>query len=102
MRGTPWEPIPGFGDREVKSSIVIREEPIEDMPRVEKKEVARRRVQIGMQDVLRAGATPGCPGCRSALRGGESRNHTEECRARIEADMVSKGHEGVVKAWEFL
>merc|ERR1711973_169910 len=43
---------------------------------------------IQKKDVEKYGATAGCEGCKAAVRGGEARPHTEECRARIEAEMA--------------
>merc|ERR1711940_76369 len=42
-----------------------------------------RRIYIRTRDVYMHGAAEGCPGCRAALIGDTSRNHTEECRDRM-------------------
>ena len=48
-----------------------------------------RRLMLRPDDFRVHGYTPGCPGC-IALRAkrGSSRNHTEECRRRIESELV--------------
>ena len=50
---------------------------------VDEPEEVIRRIYIRKQDLAKYGTTERCPGCRAYLRGGESKNHTEECRARI-------------------
>ncbi len=44
--------------------------------------------------------TPRCKGCIAAMRGWASRDHTEECRVRMERDKVSRGDTGVARAYE--
>ena len=39
--------------------------------------------------------TPGCPGCLAAHRGAAARDHTEECRKRMEGKMEGRGDERV-------
>ena len=87
VTGTPWEPVPGHPDRELKSRVFIREQPV--IPDVEQPSEERlpRRVYIRKKDVLKYGTTVGCEGCKAVIRGGVSRNHTEECRARITEAM---------------
>ena len=91
MKGTPWEPIPGHPDREMKSRVYIREEPILPPPVAEENEETIRRLYIRKRDVQKYGFTPGCEGCTAVSRGGVSRNHTEECRNRIEKAMKEEG-----------
>ena len=101
MRGTPWEPIPGQGEREVKSNVNIYNAPLHEAPRAAPEEVPQtRRVKITKRDVERWGLTPGCTGCINASRGGESKNHNEECRARMEECMKQSGHAAHAKAEE--
>ncbi len=47
-----------------------------------------RRMRLLPKDYERHGYTTGCPGCIHLRRGGAgpSRNHSDECRARIEAE----------------
>ena len=87
MRGVPWEVVPGHPDRELKSRVLLpRAVPVPG-PEAEVREVPVRRMYIQRKDVEKYGATEGCEGCKAAVRGGESRNHTEECRKRIEKAM---------------
>ena len=44
-------------------------------------------------DIAQHGATVGCDGCRAISRKEPSRNHTEQCRARIEEAMMKEGGE---------
>ena len=46
-----------------------------------------RRVYTSRDDLYKHGFTEGCPGCRAICQGGESRGHTEACRARVEIAM---------------
>ena len=84
MKGTPWEPVPGHPDRELKSRVVMREEPILPPPQAEERQELMRRLYIRRKDVEKHGYTEGCEGCRVVSRGGVSRNHTEARRQRIE------------------
>ena len=90
MKGTPWEPTPGHPDRELKSRVIVREEPVLPPPEPTE-EQSMRRLYIRKKDVLKYGATVGCEGCRAVVRGGVSRNHTEECRTRIEKAIREEG-----------
>ena len=91
MKGTPWEPVPGHPDRELKSKVVVREEPILPPPEPSDEQPTMRRLYIRKKDIIKYGATVGCEGCRAVVRGGVSRNHTEECRARIEKAIREEG-----------
>ena len=86
MKGVPWEAVPGHPDRELKSKVILPRMEAQAVP--EPAELARqvRRLYINTRDVLKYGAAAGCEGCRVAVRG-ESRAHTEECRARITKAM---------------
>ena len=87
MRGVPWEAVPGHPDRELKSKVILpRAAPVQG-PEGEAREQPVRRMYIQRKDVAKYGATAGCEGCKAAVRGGEARNHTEECRRRIEKIM---------------
>ena len=82
MKGVPWHPVPGSGDREVRSKVYI---PVEQPPRVEEprdRTVSERRVQILKEDVQRFGYSVGCEGCRAIERGTGARAHSEGCRKR--------------------
>ena len=88
MQGTPWEPVPGRQDGELKSRVIIRQEDITPIPETSDDAPTARRFYIKRKDVIQYGATPGCRGCEAALRGEEvSRNHTEECRDRITGEI---------------
>ena len=53
-----------------------------------------RRTMLKRADFLRFGLTAGCAGCQwTANPIGQSRNHTEDCRSRIE-DELAKTEEG--------
>ena len=70
IKGTPWEPVPGHPDRELKSRVFIREAPILPPPAAAEEPEILKRVYIRKSDVMKYGATPGCDGCRAAIRGG--------------------------------
>jgi len=57
------------------------------MINVQKEEIEWRRPRIEINDVIRYGLTPGCQGCQASSRGQGARNHTEECRTRMEGYM---------------
>ena len=83
MQGVPWEVIPGHPERELKSRVMFEEtETIEQVPEAAPEQL--RRLYIKKADVKKYGATVDCPGCRAVVRGGDSRNHTETCRKRLE------------------
>ena len=102
MQGTPWEPMPGHPDREIKSRVIIQSGGLEEPPPREHEEPVPKRVYIRKRDVEKFGATAGCEGCKAAIRGGGVRPHTEECRARIEkAIKESEGKDNrVTRAYE--
>lgn len=52
---------------------------------------------ISKWDVTKYGVTPNCKGCDAANRGGTTRNHTEECRKRLEERMKEDGDERTEK-----
>ena len=57
-------------------------------------EVTGRNFRITESLLEKYGRTDGCPGCEASLLGeysklsGSARRHTDECRARIESQMV--------------
>ena len=64
-----------------------------------------RRAKLNLGDLARHGYTVGCPGCQQLLLGSSiRRNHTEECRRRIESelDKTSGGQERLGRAKERL
>ena len=92
MRGTPWEPTPGHEGVEVKASLEWAKKTESPKPVVEPedKAVVRRRLGIRKGDVESFGATPGCPGCMAAATG-IRRDHTANCRKRMEGMLSNKG-----------
>ena len=102
MQGTPWEPVPGHPEREIKSRVIIQSGSVEDPPTRESEAPVPKRVYIKKRDVEKFGATAGCEGCKAAIRGGGVRPHTEECRARLEkAIKESEGEDNrVTRAYE--
>ena len=73
-------------------SAVIHDGDLPPMPDVQ---VKTRRLRLLPRDFQVHGYTGGCPGCVHIRRGsiGPSRNHTVECRARIEGEL-DKSAEG--------
>ena len=60
----------------------------------------RRRAIITRDEVLKAGFTIGCPGCRAISRNAPSQNHTEVCRTRIEEALTAQGGVGAKRVAE--
>ena len=83
-KGTPWEPIPGQGEREIKANVDTHDAPIQRTQRQEDPTPDVRRVRINREDIDRIGMTPGCPGCEALSRGASARGHSETCRQRVE------------------
>ena len=85
MKGTPWEPIPGTRDDSIPVHVRLPEEEGNLQPREpgnlsEPQREIRRRARITRDEVLKAGFTAGCPGCRTISRNAPS----QVCRQRIE------------------
>ena len=51
----------------------------------------KRRARITREDIVRIGYTINCPGCKAISRNAPAQNHTELCRKRIEAALISEG-----------
>jgi hypothetical protein len=69
VKGSPWEPIPGRDDIELKTSVHIDtgptvHEPMEGFD----KQVVKRRFKITKDDVRNHGMTPGCHGITTVRR----------------------------------
>ena len=99
VKGSPWEPIPGREDIELKTSVHIDtgdkvHEPMEGMDRP----VIKRRFKIKKDDVRTHGMTPGCKGCIALNRGAQAVNHSETCRTRMRTALEDHGDERVIKA----
>ena len=84
------EPVPGREGAEVTSRVALPRAPSEIPPMMDipRKESEWRRPRIEGRDVARYGPTPECLGCRAFNRGQGAKNHTEACRARMEANMT--------------
>ena len=96
-KGTLWEPVPGTQDDSIPVHVRLLEEesPLEPpenagIPTEPQKEI-RRRARITRDEVMKAGFTIGCPGCRAISRNAPSQNHTEVCRKRIEEALIAQG-----------
>ena len=49
-----------------------------------------RRARLRPEDFVKFGYTVGCPGCEQLqLKSSERRNHTEECRRRMELELAN-------------
>ena len=87
IKGVPWDhvqkdAIPG----EVR--VQWLDPPLVSSPaHAQEEEPRRRRVRINKEDLYKHGFTEGCLGCRSIIRGGDPRGHTEACRNRLEEAM---------------
>ena len=44
---------------------------------------------------MRIGMTPGCRGCSALNRGGQSVNHSEECRSSFEKELEAEGDDRI-------
>ena len=100
MKGTPWEPIPGRGERELKSNVNTHDAPIQRTQGQQDPTPDVRRVRINKEDMDRVGMTPGCAGCEALSRGATARGHNEECRRRVESDMKVRKHPAHERAEE--
>ena len=87
----PWEPIPGRGRIEIKSTIKIQENYGDvELREPEIRAEPIRRMRITKQDLVNYEMTTGCPGRIAANRGVKGVNHTERCRKRIEGEIQKK------------
>ena len=68
------------------------------MPNTRQYVTPARRARITRTDIEQVGITPGCPGCKCTLRRGVEREHTEECRKRIEDALIAAGNAKVISA----
>ena len=64
----------------------------------------RRRARLNKEDFYKFGFTDRCLGCQAIIQGGETRPHTEHCRARLENEMrnTAEGQVRLQKAKERL
>ena len=94
VQGYPWQPVPMRKGTAIPSKLILDEPTSPIPPLVEEGEQTAkvvRRARISREEVLRFGPTINCPGCRAVTRGAQSENHTEACRARIEAEIIKQG-----------
>jgi len=70
-RGTPWEPIPGRSNIEVKSHFTMKDDEVMVGAGPVIKESKPRRIYITRHDIAsdKYGITPGCKGCEAINRG---------------------------------
>ena len=90
LQGTPQQPDPGKPGLAIPIRIHFDPPSLQEPIRAEENEKPRqiRRMKITARMLEKYGYSDGCDGCRYRRAGlGESRNHTEECRKRIEAEM---------------
>ena len=86
---------------EVKTTVQI---PVEVPPEANEDDTTEaapwkagsRRFKIGLKDVERFGATPGCEGCE-LVRLGIYRKHIEECRERFEEKLGAAGDKRIMR-----
>ena len=58
------------------------------------------RARGNKEDIKKFGDTAGCHGCRAISRGSPAENHSEECRARIESELLKAGGQKARKVQE--
>ena len=71
--------------------VMIRPAPMSTpMPDPEAQPRVPRRARLSPEDFVKFGYTVGCPGCEQLhLKSSERRNHTEECRRRMELELAN-------------
>ena len=75
-----------------KTTVVFA--PVAAVPDSTSRARVPRRAQLRKKDFDRHGLTAGCPGCEWISNPiGNSRNHSEDCRARLERVMMDEGDE---------
>jgi hypothetical protein len=88
---TPSQPTEGSADMRVKTYISPGlDDPTIPLPAATLRVgQGARRVKLLRQDFERAGLTIGCNGCKAmSRRAAGAVNHSEACRARVQADMA--------------
>ena len=100
IKGLPWEPVPGRAGIEIKSRVEVPTEraPVTLDEGILLRPKVGRRMYITKDDVDRMGMTPGCRGCIAATRGEAPKNHSEECRTRMETAVSAYDEERFEKA----
>lgn len=89
VKGTPWEKIPRNGE---PVHVLMTPEFHDDIPDKiippdSSTSLPIRRVRLNPSDFKTHGFTPNCPGCKSILIGDTPRNHTDQCRERMESAL---------------
>ena len=88
MKGTPWEPVPGGGVRDVKTSIHLPAEESEPTKtETKEKEQVVKQTPISSEWIKKYGFTKGCTGCDHIKLKKKTFMHNEECRKNIKAKM---------------
>ncbi|CAK0819708.1 unnamed protein product [Prorocentrum cordatum] len=83
LAGLPWEVSPAVLLAQPVGPIIVTRDTQEDHDTV-----VRRRYVL-KRDIERFGANPGCPGCADLMARGSARvAHSQECRDRIEAELM--------------
>ena len=60
VKGSPWEPVPGHPDREIKTKVMIATPAAEmEVPEPVAREMAPKRVYIRKRDIEKYGTTVG-------------------------------------------
>ncbi len=115
--GTAEMPMPGGRSTEIPIRVPVRRGDAElaglEVPPPPRKEEIARRVYLLPRDFEKHGRTPRCKGCQHKGAKISSRNHSAECRARVEAairedatekERVEKAEEriqeGIIRATE--
>ena len=96
LAGSPRQPVPGQASRRTPAYSRRHNPapPADEQPRPQPRDPRQqfvRKWKIYRDDVLDAGPTPGCAGCRAIMRGLDTRaGHTQQCRDRIEEAIDRK------------
>ena len=96
FKGTPWEPVPGQGQGEAPTRVLIPRLVDGPLPSPTPKEdgAAPRKFYILREDIEGengVGYLPGCPGCSALERKLRPVGHNVQCRARVEANLGESG-----------
>ena len=107
--GSPETPVPSGTTRKIPTFARRYVEEAGPTPKPEYRQqeipiVSTRRFQISKKDVARFGPTDRCPGCAATARGVGKAPHTEECRVRMEKELMEteEGRQRLARADERL
>lgn len=91
LRGVPWNLVPAPGHRGQVRPVIVQvpdgAPPVPPAAAAAEGLGLPRRLYIRRDDVIKYGATLGCPGCEAVLAGAQPKGHTEVCRERITKAM---------------